>query len=120
MTDNRHAEPATHTAPPDHPGPAAPSGDPARSPEATAWLRTVCEILGIDEKTERATLDDILRLTSAVAHNRPRPTAPVTAFLLGLSFAEGATRPGTPTPEEVSARARAIIRAIDETDPTNS
>ena len=66
------------------------------SPEAMrsahAWLTQVAEELGLPEEVVRASVKDVLDLTSAVAHNRSRPAAPVTAFLIGLAAGQAAAQ----------------------------
>ncbi|WP_156980327.1 DUF6457 domain-containing protein [Corynebacterium terpenotabidum] len=59
-------------------------GSPEEQAAMLAWLDEVADALGLDRETGRAALGDVLALTSTIAHNRSRPAAPVTAFLIGL------------------------------------
>ena len=52
---------------------------------ASTWLSTVTSTLDVDPEVLRATIKDVLDLTSIVAHEHSRPAAPVTAFLAGLT-----------------------------------
>ena len=52
---------------------------------ASTWLSTVTSTLDVDPQVLRATIKDVLDLTSIVAHEHSRPAAPVTAFLAGLT-----------------------------------
>lgn len=52
---------------------------------ASTWLTTVTSTLDVDPQVLRATIKDVLDLTSIVAHEHSRPAAPVTAFLAGLT-----------------------------------
>lgn len=60
-------------------------GSPEEMQSAHAWLEEVADLLGLDRQESRSYVGDVLKLTSAVAHNRSRPAAPVTAFLIGLA-----------------------------------
>lgn len=57
---------------------------------AHAWLEQVSADLGIPNEVTRSSVKEILDLTAAVAHNRSRPAAPVTAFLIGLAAGQAA------------------------------
>lgn len=59
---------------------------------AHTWLEQVSAELGIADEVTRSSVKDILDLTAAVAHNRSRPAAPVTAFLVGLAAGQAAAR----------------------------
>jgi hypothetical protein len=59
---------------------------------AHAWLSQVAEELGLPTDIARQSVRDVLELTAAVAHNRSRPAAPVTAFLIGLAAGQTAER----------------------------
>jgi hypothetical protein len=63
---------------------------PEEMHSAHAWLEHVAEELDLPQDVVRASIRDILDLTSAVAHNRSRPAAPVTAFLVGLAAGQAA------------------------------
>lgn len=52
---------------------------------AHEWLAHVAELLELPGGIERHSVGPILDLTKDVAHNRSRPSAPVTAFLVGLA-----------------------------------
>lgn len=57
---------------------------------AHAWLDQVADELGLPEDVARSSVKGVLDLTAAVAHNRSRPAAPVTAFLIGLAAGQAA------------------------------
>ncbi|HIW92182.1 MAG TPA: hypothetical protein H9870_11035 [Candidatus Corynebacterium avicola] len=83
------------------------------SPEAMrsahAWLTQVAEELGLPEDVVRASVKDVLDLTSAVAHNRSRPAAPVTAFLIGLAAGQAAENTSS---DNLSAASKPLIERI--------
>lgn len=60
-------------------------GSPEEKQAMDAWLDEVTDALGLDRAMVQATVGDVLRLTGTVAHNRSRPAAPVTSFLIGLA-----------------------------------
>lgn len=68
-------------------------GSPEEKAAMLAWLDDVADQLGIDRDEERALVGEILQLTSTVAHDRSRPAAPVTAFLIGLAAGRAGTDP---------------------------
>ncbi|MDV2418361.1 DUF6457 domain-containing protein [Corynebacterium tuberculostearicum] len=57
--------------------------DPNQS--AHEWLEEAARLLGLDPQEATALTREILDLTKDVAHNRSRPAAPLTAFLVGLA-----------------------------------
>ncbi|EFQ81192.1 hypothetical protein HMPREF0305_10819 [Corynebacterium pseudogenitalium ATCC 33035] len=57
--------------------------DPIQS--AHEWLEEAARHLGLDPQEATALTREILDLTKDVAHNRSRPAAPLTAFLVGLA-----------------------------------
>lgn len=57
--------------------------DPIQS--AHEWLEEAARLLGLDPQEATALTREILDLTKDVAHNRSRPAAPLTAFLVGLA-----------------------------------
>ncbi|MGV0868113.1 DUF6457 domain-containing protein [Corynebacterium kalidii] len=65
-------------------------GSPDEMVSAHAWLSQVAEELGLPADIARQSVRDVLELTAAVAHNRSRPAAPVTAFLIGLAAGQAA------------------------------
>ncbi|OLT56215.1 hypothetical protein BJF89_12440 [Corynebacterium sp. CNJ-954] len=96
-------------------------GSPAKgSPEemlsAHAWLDQVASELGLPEEVVRTNIKGILDLTSAVAHNRSRPAAPVTAFLVGLAAGHAASgsAEGNPSADNYSAAAGARITGVTD------
>lgn len=52
---------------------------------AHAWLVEAAGYLGLDKADATALTKELLDLTADVAHNRSRPAAPLTAFLVGLA-----------------------------------
>lgn len=62
-----------------------PKDDPKQMQSAHEWLDTASAELGLDEALIRRLAGPLLELTREVAHNRSRPAAPLTAFLVGLS-----------------------------------
>lgn len=68
--------------------------NPQEMESAHQWLVTAAEQLGLD-KTEATSLTrELLDLTKDVAHNRSRPAAPLTAYLVGLASKDGAEARG--------------------------
>lgn len=57
--------------------------DPIQS--AHEWLEEAARLLGLDPQEATALTRELLDLTKDVAHNRSRPAAPLTAFLVGLA-----------------------------------
>lgn len=54
--------------------------------ELTEWITAVSRELGLEIALhDRDTVDVVLDLTSEVAHGVNRPSAPVTAFLIGVA-----------------------------------
>lgn len=60
-------------------------GSPEEKQAMLAWIDEVAGVLDLDRSVVDAAVGDVLKLTSSVAHNRSRPAAPVTAFLIGLA-----------------------------------
>ncbi|HJF11867.1 DUF6457 domain-containing protein [Corynebacterium falsenii] len=60
-------------------------GSPEEMLKAHEWLAQVADILDLPQEVQRSGVKPILDLTKDVAHNRSRPSAPVTAFLVGLA-----------------------------------
>ncbi|MGV0325878.1 DUF6457 domain-containing protein [Corynebacterium confusum] len=60
--------------------------DPVQS--AHEWLEEAARHLHLDPKEATALIREILDLTKDVAHNRSRPAAPLTAFLVGLASSD--------------------------------
>ena len=61
----------------------APSQDPIQT--AHQWLEEAATLVGLDPKDATALVRELLDLTKDVAHNRSRPAAPLTAYLVGLA-----------------------------------
>lgn len=80
---------------------------PEQMLSAHAWLEQVAEELGLPQDVVRASVKDVLDLTSAVAHHRSRPAAPVTAFLIGLAAGRAADQD-----EELYAEAHPRVERI--------
>lgn len=83
---------------------------------AHAWLDRVASELGLPDAVVRTNIKGILDLTSAVAHNRSRPAAPVTAFLVGLAAGRAASDSagGNPSADNYSAAAGERITGITD------
>lgn len=71
MTENTQKKPA--------------KGSPEEKAAMLAWLAEVAAELDLDPSMVDATVGDVLALTGTVAHDRSRPAAPVTSFLIGLA-----------------------------------
>ena len=56
---------------------------------AHEWLVEAAEILGLDKREATALTRELLDLTKDVAHNRSRPAAPLTSYLVGLASKDG-------------------------------
>lgn len=93
-------------------------GSPEEMQSAHAWLDQVASELGLPEDVVRTNVKGILDLTAAVAHNRSRPAAPVTAFLVGLAAGRAASQgaasngDGNPSADNYSAAAGARIVGV--------
>ncbi|WP_312097234.1 DUF6457 domain-containing protein [Corynebacterium dentalis] len=86
---------------------------PEEAQKASEWL-AVCRLLEIPEDVQRANVKGVLDLTSAVAHNKSRPAAPVTAFLVGLAAGAAAGREGGSSDlfsDAISSRLQLIAEA---------
>lgn len=59
--------------------------DAERLQSAHEWLTEAARVLGLDEKEATVLTRELLDLTKDVAHNRSRPAAPLTSFLVGLA-----------------------------------
>lgn len=87
MTDNAanaanaaNATPAANAAS----AAGAPAGlDPIQT--AHQWLEEAATIVGLEPADATALVRELLDLTKDVAHNRSRPAAPLTAYLVGLA-----------------------------------
>ncbi|WP_312977831.1 DUF6457 domain-containing protein [Corynebacterium sp.] len=91
-------------------------GSPEEMQSAHAWLDRVASELGLPDEVVRTNIKGILDLTSAVAHNRSRPAAPVTAFLVGLAAGRAASDSagGNPSADNYSAAAGERITGITD------
>lgn len=98
MTENTQQKPA--------------KGSPEEKVAMLAWLTEVAGELDLDGSLVDATVGDVLKLTSTVAHDRSRPAAPVTAFLIGL--AAGRQAGPDATDEELAAAARTLVSQVRE------
>jgi len=78
---------------------------------ASTWLTTVTSTLDVDPQVLRATIKDVLGLTSIVAHEHSRPAAPVTAFLAGL--AAGQRTAGSTHAEQIEAIQQHLAHLAD-------
>ncbi|PRX95450.1 DUF6457 domain-containing protein [Allonocardiopsis opalescens] len=56
----------------------------------TDWAALVSAELGLDEEMTRADVDRVLDLAKDAAHSVARPSAPLTAYLLGIAVGRGA------------------------------
>jgi hypothetical protein len=81
---------------------------PEEMQSAHAWLEQVAGELGLPQDAARAQVKGVLDLTSAVAHNRSRPAAPVTAFLVGLAAGRAASGDG----DDLAAAAASRLEAV--------
>lgn len=68
--------------------------NPDEMHRASQWLQEVCDILDLPADIQRESIKGVLEVTSAVAHNKSRPAAPVTAFLVGLAAGAAAEKEG--------------------------
>lgn len=57
--------------------------DPIQS--AHKWLEEAAVLVGLEPADATALIRELLDLTKDVAHNRSRPAAPLTAYLVGLA-----------------------------------
>ncbi len=67
--------------------------DPQEMAEMRAWLKQVCEELGLDPDLIGFLETPLLDLIRTVAHNRSRPGAPLTAFFIGLAAGQQQENP---------------------------
>ncbi|MGO1949939.1 MAG: DUF6457 domain-containing protein [Mycobacteriaceae bacterium] len=88
---------------------------PEEMQSAHAWLAQVAGELGLPADVARTSVKEVLDLTSAVAHNRSRPAAPVTAFLIGLAAGQAASDgAGNVSEDNLSAAYLPRIRQITD------
>ena len=92
--------------------------NPDEMHRASQWLTQVCEILDLPQDIQRESIKGVLEVTSAVAHNKSRPAAPVTAFLVGLAAGAAAQKEGDGDLDQlrfaISQRLEAIHEAAGE------
>lgn len=84
---------------------------PEEMRSAHAWLQQVADDLDLPPEVVHDSVKEVLDLTAAVAHNRSRPAAPVTAFLIGLAAGAAAENVSD---DHLSAQYRPRIRQIAE------
>ncbi len=89
---------------------------PEEMQSAHAWLEQVAGELGLPQDAARAQVKGVLDLTSAVAHHRSRPAAPVTAFLVGLAAGRAAAAGGSATdgPADSAALSDAAAQRLEQ------
>lgn len=80
--------------------------------DRTRWTRQVTEALGIAPGTLDEVSDPVLDLVRDVAHQVNRPSAPLTAFLVGLA-AGARLAPGAGA-VAVAAEVRAQVVRVDD------
>jgi hypothetical protein len=85
---------------------------PEEMQSAHAWLEQVAEELGLPQDAARAQVRGVLDLTSAVAHHRSRPAAPVTAFLVGLAAGRAASGADSAALSDAAAQRLEQIRTL--------
>lgn len=92
--------------------------NPDEMHRASQWLTQVCEILELPVDIQRESIKGVLEVTSAVAHNKSRPAAPVTAFLVGLAAGAAAQEEGDGDLDQlrfaISQRLEAVHEAAGE------
>ena len=72
---------------------------------AHEWLVEASEALGLAPEDATRHIKQLLDLTRDVAHNRSRPAAPLTAFLVGLASS---------SPEEVTANINKLSALVNK------
>lgn len=77
---------------------------------ASQWLNKAAEELSLDPDIIKQLAGPLLDLTREVAHNRSRPAAPLTAFLVGLSLDSDAD--SAETIKEATERINRLVAAI--------
>lgn len=87
--------------------------DPEEMESAHRWLVSAATELGVDENVLRPLMKPLLDLTREVAHNRSRPAAPLTAFLVGLSANQ--EQPTEQVIADVETRIDALVNRIHAT-----
>ncbi|MDN6677548.1 DUF6457 domain-containing protein [Corynebacterium variabile] len=88
---------------------------PEEMQSAHAWLEQVAGELGLPQDAARAQVKGVLDLTSAVAHHRSRPAAPVTAFLGGLAAGRAAAGgSATDSPADSAALSDAAAQRLEQ------
>lgn len=80
---------------------------------AHQWLAQVAALLDLPEDVQKSSVKPILDLTREVAHNRSRPAAPVTAFLVGLAAGRDSVLNPDATAEDPEALRAAIARHLN-------
>lgn len=88
--------------------------DPAEIESAHRWLASAATELGLDQEIVRALAKPLLDLTREVAHNRSRPAAPLTAFLVGLAVS--GRGPKEEVVADVEKRIDALLNRIHGTE----
>lgn len=72
---------------------------------AHEWLVEASQVLGLPAEDATHHIKQLLDLARDVAHNRSRPAAPLTAFLVGLASS---------SPEEVTANINKLSALVNK------
>lgn len=79
--------------------------------ELERWTTAAIEELGIPAEVLAAAKDPVLDLVRVIAHGVNRPSAPLTAFLVGLSAGQATAGK---TPQEVADAVVATVARIEQ------
>lgn len=90
--------------------------NPREMATAHQWLTSVAREFELDEEIVRRLAGPLLDLTREVAHQRSRPAAPLTAFLVGL--ASQGRQDADQVVMDVEKRVEALLARIAEGENT--
>ncbi len=82
------------------------------------WAALVLAELGIPAGVLQAVTDPVLEMVRDVAHQVNRPSAPLTAFLVGLASGMVSTADRTNPADAVRAQVALVTRLIEGWEPT--
>lgn len=92
--------------------------DAAVPDDRARWAALVSAELGIPAEVLAQVSGPLLDMVRDVAHQVNRPSAPLTAFLVGLASGSSAVTEGTDLAVEVQTRLEHVARLIAAWEPT--
>lgn len=97
---------------------SATSGSGPRTDDRARWEQTLTGALGIPAEVLEQLTGPILDMVRDVAHGVSRPSAPLTAFLVGLASGSASAAAGTLPAAEVMTRVEHVGRLVEAWEPS--